>query len=65
MSISSNAFGRVELTGEDARKFEAQVRYGRANAASRHAVSEGVKLANKLSENGSVTIKLAKAIPAK
>ena len=65
MSISSNAFGRVELTGEDARKFEAQVRYGRATSASRHAVSEGVKLATKLSQKGSVTVKLAKAFPAK
>jgi hypothetical protein len=29
MSIRSSAFGSVRLTGEDARKFEAQVKYGR------------------------------------
>jgi hypothetical protein len=29
MSIRSSTFGSVRLTGEDARKFEAQVQYGR------------------------------------
>lgn len=61
MSISSTAFGRVLLTGKDAEKFKSQVRYGRANAASKHAVSEGVKLAKKFSSNGSVTVRLNKA----
>jgi hypothetical protein len=60
MSISSTAFGRVLLTGKDADKFRSQVRYGRANTASKSAVSEGVKLAKQLSTNGSVTFKLPK-----
>lgn len=29
MSIRSSTFGAVRLTGEDARKFQAQVTYGR------------------------------------
>lgn len=58
MSITSHAFGRVTLTGNDAKRFEQQVRYGRANAVSRHAVSEGVKLAQQLSKKGSVTVRL-------
>lgn len=60
MSITSNAFGRVTLTGSDAKKFKSQVRHGRASAASRHTVSEGVKLAKQLGKRGSVTIKLTK-----
>lgn len=59
MSITSHAFGRVTLTGKDAERFEHQVRYGRANAESKHAVSEGVKLARKLHKNGSVVIRLS------
>ena len=65
MSISSTAFGRVVLTGKDAEKFRSQVRYGRASAASRSAVTEGVKLAKQLSANGSVTFRLPKIRPAK
>lgn len=33
MAIYSNPFGGVRLTGEDAKKFLRQVRYGRPNAA--------------------------------
>ncbi|MFO1083202.1 MAG: hypothetical protein U1E21_01445 [Reyranellaceae bacterium] len=58
MSITSTAFGRVYLTGKDAKKFKSQVRYGRASAASRDAVEAGVKLSKQLDAKGHVTFKL-------
>ncbi len=58
MSITSNAFGRVKLTGKDAERFNHLMRYGRPTAASRAAVSEGVKLARELNDKGSVTFKI-------
>lgn len=45
MAIISNAFGRVHLTEEDAKKFERQVRYGRPNDAARESVKQGRLLA--------------------
>lgn len=60
MSITSTAFGRVYLTGKDAEKFKSQVRYGRANTASRQAIAEGVKLSKQLNAKGHVTFRLTK-----
>ena len=58
MSIKSNAFGRVELTGDDAKKFRNQVTYGRAKPAAKQAVARGVALSKSLKESGSVRFKL-------
>lgn len=58
MSIISHAFGRIELTGADAKKFRNQVTYGRPNKAAKAAVQEGVKLSKQLAENGSLSLKL-------
>lgn len=58
MSIQSNAFGRVELSGEDAAKFRNQVTYGRAKPAAKAAVARGVQLSQSLKEAGAVRLKL-------
>lgn len=58
MSIKSSTFGRVELTGEDAKKFRNQVTYGRAKPAAKEAVARGVLLSRSLKEKGSVQLKL-------
>ncbi len=58
MAIKSNAFGRVTLTGEDAKKFQAQVAYGKPKAAAREAVKRGVALSRKLASSGRVTLTL-------
>lgn len=44
MAIQSNAFGRVTLTGEDAKKFKRQVTFGRPKASAKENVERGVKL---------------------
>ena len=58
MSSKSNAFGRVELTGADAKKFRNQATYGRAKPAAKEAVKRGMMLSRDLKESGSVRLKL-------
>ena len=58
MSIKSSTFGRVELTGEDAKKFRRQVTYGRAKVAAKEAVARGIVLSQSLKDSGSVRVKL-------
>jgi len=58
MSIKSSTFGRVELTGADAKKFRNQAIYGRAKPAAKDAVARGVILSQSLKEKGSVQVKL-------
>ncbi|TMJ15482.1 MAG: hypothetical protein E6G94_07045 [Alphaproteobacteria bacterium] len=58
MSIKSNAFGRVELTGDDAKKFRNQATYGRAKPAAKEAVARGVVMSRSLKDGGSVRFKL-------
>lgn len=58
MSIKSNAFGRVELTGADAKKFKAQVTYGRAKEQAKRNVACGVVMAQELQSSGSIKLKL-------
>lgn len=58
MSIKSSTFGRVELTGNDAKKFRRQVTYGRAKPAAKEAVARGIVLSQSLKESGSVRVKL-------
>ncbi|WP_295187802.1 hypothetical protein [uncultured Brevundimonas sp.] len=48
MAIQSNAFGRVRLSGEDAKKFDRQVRFGRPKAAASKNVAQGVELVKAL-----------------
>jgi hypothetical protein len=52
MAILSNAFGRVTLTGEDAKKFKRQVTYGRPKANAKTNVDQGIQLAREFRTNG-------------
>jgi hypothetical protein len=62
MSIKSHAFGRVTLTGKDAEKFEAQVRYGRVKPAAVESAKRGSEMVRQLQkEGGSVTVRMAPA----
>jgi hypothetical protein len=54
MAIISHAFGRVTLTGADAKKFQDQVTYGRPKAAAVEAVKRGVKMSRDFKESGGV-----------
>jgi hypothetical protein len=57
MSIKSHAFGRVTLTGRDARKFKNQVIYGKAKPAAKASMKRGVVLVRKLSKTGILTLR--------
>lgn len=52
MAIKSSAFGRVTLTGPDAKKFKRQVTYGKPNAAAVETVKSGVAMSRKFSADG-------------
>ncbi len=52
MAITSNAFGRVTLTGEDAAKFKKQAAYGRPSKAAIEAAKRGAVMSKKMQENG-------------
>lgn len=58
MSIKSTAFGRVELTGADARKFKAQATYGRPKKEAKLGAARGAAMARELQSSGSVKLKL-------
>jgi len=58
MSIKSNAFGRVELSGADARKFRAQATYGRPKKEAKLSVARGAAMARELQSSGSIKLKL-------
>lgn len=59
MSITSNAFGRVTLTGRDAKKFKAQVTHGRPKVAAVESLRRGIEMSRQFEKNGgSVTLKL-------
>jgi hypothetical protein len=48
--IKSKTFGGVVLSGEDAGKFERQVRYGRVNAKAQNALNRGDELLRQFGE---------------
>ena len=54
MSIKSHAFGRVTLTGQDAKKFRNQVSHGRPKAAAVESVKKGVALSRKFEKGGKI-----------
>ncbi len=56
MSIKSHAFGRVTLTGQDAKKFKNQVTYGKAKPRAKTTVKRGALLVKKLSKTGTLTL---------
>jgi hypothetical protein len=58
MSIRSHAFGRVTLTGQDARKFKNQVAYGKPSAAAKASVRSGVKLSRLYEKTGRLSVRV-------
>jgi UDP-N-acetylmuramoylalanine-D-glutamate ligase len=56
MSIQSHAFGRVTLTGEDARKFKRQISHGKPKKAAVETVKRGVALARDFESRGRLTL---------
>jgi hypothetical protein len=62
MSIKSHAFGRVMLTGSDAKKFRDQVKYGRPKAAAKVNVTAGIELSTNLQQSGSLKFKLKELV---
>lgn len=56
MGIKSHAFGRVTLSGQDAKTFKNQVVYGKAKPAATEAVKSGVDLVRKLQRTGTLTL---------
>ncbi|MBR9652319.1 hypothetical protein [Thalassovita aquimarina] len=60
MAITSHAFGRVTLTGDDAAKFKRQVKYGRPSEAAKQSVKSGLALAREMKAKGNVTLKLSR-----
>ena len=59
MSIRSDAFSRVKLTGKDAKKFKSQVNHGRPKPAAVKAAKKGAQLARAFSKTGRVRIAIA------
>ena len=56
MAVISDTFGGLRLTGEDARKFERQVRYGRANRNAIETARRGSELARRFLAEGAIKI---------
>lgn len=56
MSIKSDAFGRVTLTNEDARKFANQVRYGRPKQIAAESVKSGSAAVREFHRSGTLKI---------
>ena len=59
MTIESSPFGRITLTGADAKKFRDQVTYGKPRKAAVESVARGVELSRQMEQSGGkLTIKL-------
>jgi hypothetical protein len=56
MAVHSNTFGGLRLTGDEAKKFRNQVKFGRNNAAAKAAARRGRGLAENLLRDGFVKI---------
>jgi hypothetical protein len=56
MAVYSNTFGGLVLTGDEAKKFRNQVRYGRPNQAAKDAVRRGMAMAEQLRANGYIKV---------
>lgn len=62
MAIKSHAFGRVTLTEQDAKKFQAQVTYGKPKAAAKESAKRGIEMSRAMTSNGGkLTFKLQPA----
>ena len=60
MAIKSHPFGRVTLTGDDAKEFAKQVLHGQANQAAEDALRKGRIMVKEFKSTGKVNITLSK-----
>lgn len=61
MSIKSTAFGGVTLTGDDAKKFLNQVRYGRPSTAALKSAERGSAMVSAIQKSGSLSFTVKKS----
>ncbi len=54
MGVKTTVFGSVRLSGEDAKKFQRQVKYGRPKKAAIDAYATGKHISSKMDEQGFV-----------
>lgn len=57
MSVKTSTFGGVTLSGEDAKQFLRQVKYGRPKRAAVEAAKEGEKMLKELNKKGHVVVR--------
>ena len=60
MAIKSTPFGRVTLTGDDAKEFAKQILHSEPNQAAIDAVREGSEMVKEFRRTGKVTFTLSK-----
>jgi hypothetical protein len=60
MSVQTSTFGALRLTGEDARKFKNQLRYGRPKLAAKAAAARGKTMMAQFQKKGYVVVRPAK-----
>jgi hypothetical protein len=60
MSVQTNTFGALRVTGKDARKLKNQLRYGRPKQAARDAATRGEVMLAKFNKTGRVVVRVAK-----
>jgi glycine cleavage system aminomethyltransferase T len=58
MTVRSSTFGSIRLTGKDARKFLAQITYGRQRKAAAATLRRGRPIAEALVRDGFAPLKL-------
>lgn len=59
MSVQTNTFGALRVTGKDARKLENQLRYGRPKQAARDAAARGKIMLDEFKRGGHVLVRAA------
>lgn len=57
MSVQSSPFGGITLTGEDAKAFSRQIRYGRPKRAARETFERGRRLVEEYNRLGYAVIR--------
>jgi len=60
MSVETSTFGALRLSGEDARKFKNQMRYGRPKKAAKAAAARGKGMMAQFRKKGYVVVRAAK-----
>lgn len=60
MSVHTSTFGALRLSGEDARKFKSQIRYGRPKKAALSAAARGKVMMAQFQKKGYVMVRATK-----